>query len=248
MASIKDCFKEISTYVSATGFFTKIKVTSSSKATTVEAIEKDKQVILKAQFIDPVDGLDGEFGLSNLSLLGTITSDSEYSLKETVVDVVYETKNNEKIPTELSYVNRSKSSIGCRFLAKQSVPAQPQFNEPVWDVIVKPSKLIINQFNWAANGLAAYEQYFMPKIVNGELKFFIGNETGGDQRAGIVFDSNRSEQFEIDKRWKIALLQNVLKMSDSCDCEMALSTKGAIQITLNTGIAKYRYILPAKVM
>ena len=30
-------------------------------------------------------------------------------------------------------------------------------------------------------------------------------------------------------------------------CEMAFSSKGVIQITLNTGLGSYRYIFPAKV-
>jgi hypothetical protein len=35
-------------------------------------------------------------------------------------------------------------------------------------------------------------------------------------------------------------------MCESSDCEMAFSSKGVIQITLNTGVGVYKFIFPAK--
>ena len=245
--ALKDYIKDLTTYVTTTGFFEKIKITASGKEILVEAMDKDKEVILKGKFSKPLEDLEGEFGLSNLSLLQTITSDPEFNSKESTMSVTYETKNTEKVPTELAYENKSKSYINYRFMSKQLVPDQPKFVEPKWDVVVTPSKANIQQFAWAANGLAAYEQYFIPKIVDGDLKFFIGEDSAATQRGGVVFASERKENFESNHKWKISHILSVLKAADSADCEMSFSTKGAIQITLNTGVGIYRYIFPAKV-
>lgn len=245
--ALKDYFKDLTTYVTSTGFFDKIKVTATNKEITIEAMEKEKEVILKGKFSKPLAELEGEFGLSNLSLLGNICSDSEFNSKESTMQVVYETKNAERVPTELAYKNKSKSHINYRFMGKQLVPDQPKYLEPKWDVVVVPTKANVQQFAWAANGLAAYEQYFIPKIVDGDLRFFIGEDDASTQRGGVVFASERTEKFESQHKWKIQQVMNVLKVADTCDCEMAFSSKGAIQITLNTGVGTYRYILPAKV-
>jgi hypothetical protein len=245
--ALKDYIKDLTTYVTPTGFFDKIKVTAGAKDIVIEAMEKEnKEVILKGKFSSPLAELDGEFGLSNLSLLQTITSDPEFSSADSVMTVTYETKNAEKIPTELAYQNKSKSYINYRFMSKQLVPEQPKFLEPKWDVIITPSKANIQQLAWAAAGLSSYEQYFIPRIVDGNLNFFIGEDDAATQRGGVVFASDRTETFDSPHKWKISQVMGVLKAADTCDCEMAFSLKGAIQITLNTGVGSYRYIFPAK--
>lgn len=245
--ALKDYFKDLTTYVATAGFFDKIKVTATTKEITVEAMDKDKEVILKGKFSKPLTELEGEFGMSNLSLLNTICSDPEFSQKESVMEVVTEVKNAERTPTELAYKNKSKSHINYRFMSKQLVPEQPKFLEPKWDVVITPTKTSIQQFSWIANGLSGYEQYFIPKITDGEMRFYIGEDDAATQRGGVVFASELTEDFESQHKWKIQQVLSVLKVADSCDCEMAFSTKGAIQITLNTGVGTYRYIFPAKV-
>lgn len=245
--ALKDYLKDITTYVVSTGFFDRIKITASAQEILVESMTKEKEIILKGKFDKPLADLTGEFGLSNLSLLQTITSDPEYLLDETTVTVEYDMQNGERTPSEITYENKSNSHINYRFMPKQLVPDQPKFNEPKWDVVIKPNRSSISQFGWAANGLAAYEQYFIPKITDGNLRFYIGDESASTQRGGVVFATDLKEKFESPHKWKIQLLQGILKLASTCDCEMSFASKGAIQVKLQTGIGTYNYIFPAKV-
>jgi len=245
--SMKDYIKDLTTYVTSTGFFDKIKVTAGKKDIVIEAMEREKEIILKGKFLSPLAELQGDFGLSNLNLLQTISSDNEFSMAESTVEIIYETRDNEKIPTELSYENRSKSYMRYRFMPKALVPVQPDYKEPKWDIVIKPTKANIQQFGWAANGLSTYEQYFIPVVKDNELRFFIGEDGGAAQRGGVVFATNITTPFSSGHKWKISLVQSLLKHAETTDCEMAFSTKGAIQITLNTGIAQWKYIIPAKI-
>lgn len=243
---MKDNIQDLVKYVTTTGFFDKIKVNATDTNVVIEALEKEKDVVLKGGFAKPIDGLNGEFGLSNLSLLAHIASDQEFSSKDSVLEVIYEKKNNDDVPVELKYVNKSKSHINYRFMAANLVPPQPKFIEPEWDVVVKPAKAKIEQFAWAANGLSAYEQYFIPKIENGELKFYIGDANAASQRGAVTFATDLKEKFDNKNKWRIEHIQPVLKLAISADCEMAFSTKGVIQITINTGVGVYKFIFPAK--
>lgn len=244
--ALKDYIKDLTTYVTSTGFFDKIKISASDKEIIVEAHDKEDDTVIKGKFEKPLSDLNGEFGLNNLSLLQTITSDPEFMAKETTMTVMYETKDGEKTPVELVYQNKSKSYLKYRFMNKKFVPDQPKFVEPKWDLVINPSKGNVQQFIWAANGLAMYEQYFTPKIVDGDLKFFIGEDSAATQRGGVVFASDRTETFDTKHKWKIQQVLSVLKTSDTCDCEMYFSTKGALVICLKTGIGVYKYIFPAK--
>lgn len=243
---MKDNIQDLVKYVTSTGFFDKIRISADDKQVTIEAMEKEKDVVFKGSFLKPIDGLAGEFGLSNLSLLGHISSDQEFSAPESTIKVVYEEREGVSNPAELTYVNKSKSSINYRFMPIKLVPQQPKFMEPTWDIVVKPSKANVQQFAWAANGLGAYEQYFIPRVVNGELKFFIGEEDAASQRGSVTFATGLTTKFDNTSKWRIEHVQPVLKFADSSDCEMAFSSKGVIQITVSTGVGVYKFIFPAK--
>jgi hypothetical protein len=244
--AVKDIVQDIVRNTVSTGFFEKIKITANKKGVSIEALETQKQVILKSSTSAPVDGWEGEFGLANLGLLSSIVNDSEYGHKDSVLEMQYQTRGGQDIPSELHYTNKSKSFVAYRFVAKEMVPDQPKYNEPAWDVTVKPSKSAIQQFAWAASSLSSYEQYFIPKTVDGNLRFFIGEENGANQRGGVVFASNVSGQFESSHKWPIGLVSQILKLVDGTDAELKLSVKGAIQIDLKTGLVDYKYIFPAK--
>lgn len=244
---MKDNIQDLVKNVISTGFFDKIKITADSKSVTLEALDKEKEIVLKGSFMSVIDELNGEFGISNLSLLGHIANDPEFNSPDSKINIVYDTKNGEKNPIELAYVNKSKTYINYRFMPKELVPNQPKFVEQQWDVVIKPSKSNIQQFAWAANGLSAYEQYFIPKIKDGNLKFFIGEENSSDQRGGVTFATGLSEKFDVQHRWQINHMQTVLKLADSTDCEMSFSTKGVIQVKISTGIGEYKFLFLAKV-
>lgn len=244
--AVKDIVQDIVKNTVSTGFFDKIKISAGKKNVSIEALEGNKQVILKAATANPVDGWEGEFGLANLGLLSSISNDSEYNHKDSVLEMQYQQKGGVDVPVELHYTNKSKSFVAYRFVSKEMVPDQPKYNEPAWDVSVKPAKSAIQQFSWAAGSLSSYEQYFIPKTVDGNLKFFIGEENGANQRGGVVFASNVSGEFESSHKWPIGLISQILKLTDGADAEMKFSVKGAIQININTGLTEYKFVFPAK--
>jgi hypothetical protein len=243
---IKDITQDIVKNLVSTGFFDKIKITAGKKATNIEAMENNKQVIVKGATLHPVNGWDGEFGLANLSLLSSIVNDSEYPHKDSVLEMIYQPRGGVDVPSELHYTNKSKSFVAYRFVSKELVPDQPTYNEPSWDVKIKPHKSSIQQFNWAANSLSGYEQYFIPRTVDGNLKFFIGEENSANQRGGVVFAQNVVGDFESNFKWPISMVSNILKLVDGTDAEMKFSIKGAIQIDINSGLATYKFVFPAK--
>ena len=242
--ALKDYIKDLTTYAVGVGCFDKIKIVANKDSILFEGSEKEKEVILKGKFEHPSAELSGEFGLANLSLLQTIISDPEFNSKESEISVKYKA---DKSPDELIYQNKSKSYVNYRFTDSRLLPQIPEYVEQKYNISISPSKHSIQQFMWVANGLASYEQYFMPRIVDGNLKFFIGAEDAATQKGGVLMASDRSEKLDSKYSWKIQQVINVLKVADTCDCEMHFTDKGAIVITLKTGVATYKYIFLGKI-
>ena len=46
--------------------------------------------------------------------------------------------------------------------------------------------------------------------------------------------------------WPILPILSILKIADTNTTKMSLSNEGAIQITLDSGLATYKYIIPAQ--
>lgn len=245
MITLKDFIQDLSKFAISPQFFEKIKITSTPDSAVIEAVSNDREVILKAK-TNAIADLTGDFGLSNIGLLNHIVSDALFANTESTLEVVYESRNGKTIPSELNYTNKSKSHINYRFMNVEHTPAQPVFNSPKWDVEIEPSKAAIQQFTWAAGGLSGYELHFLPKVVGNQLKFFIGEEKAASQRGGVVFAEGTFSAFDPGLKWKIAPVISVLKLSESSKATMSFSAKGAIQITLATGISSYQFIFPAK--
>ena len=244
--TIKSAVQDLVKNISSTGFFDKIKITATNQQVLIEALEREKEVVFKGEINKPVDNLVGEFGLSNLGLLGHIINDSDFNNADSTLAVNYETRNAQSVPVELAYKNRNSSEIVYRFMSTQLVPPQPKFIEPKWDVTITPSKTSVQQFTWAANGLSSYEQYFIPKVTNQELKFFIGDDTAANQRGAVLFASDTAGKLDGKHKWKISHLLSALKLADNTDCSMSFSNQGVIQVTINTGLGVYKYIFLAK--
>ena len=244
--TIKSAILDLVRNSASTGFFDKIKITATDKQVYIEALERDKEVVFKGTLPRPIESLQGEFGLSNLALLGHIVGDPDFNHADSKLDVIYQTISNQKVPVELGYKNRSGSQIIYRFMNNQLIPPQPKFVEPAWDVTISPSKASVQQFAWAATGLSGYEQYFIPKVVDKELKFFIGAETSANQRGAVSFATGVEGKLTSDYRWKIANILGILKLVDSTECKMSFSQQGVIQITMNTGVGEYKFICLAK--
>ena len=244
--AVKDIMQDLVKNTVSTGFFDKIKITANKKLVQVEALEGNKQVILKAVTAQPVDGWEGEFGLANLNLLSSIVNDSEFAHKDSQLVMQYQPRGGVDVPVELHYTNKSNTFMAYRFVSKDMVPDQPKYNEPTWDVTVKPVKSAIQQFAWAAGSLSSYEQYFIPKTVNGNLIFFIGEEDGANQRGGVQFAQQVTGQFDSNHKWPISQIAQVLKLTDGTDAQVKFSSKGAIQIDLDSGLVQYKFVFPAK--
>jgi len=66
------------------------------------------------------------------------------------------------------------------------------------------------------------------------------------QRGEFIFAQNVAGKLDRGWTWPVAQILSILKIADVNNTKMSLSNEGAIQITLDSGLATYKYIIPAQ--
>ena len=112
-----------------------------------------------------------------------------------------------------------------------------------WDVEVVPSLPGVQRFNFQA-GANPEHPTFLAKTEDGNLKFIFGDASthGGE----FVFAQNVEGKLDRGWTWPVASILAILKIADVNNTKMSISNEGAIQIELDSGLAKYKYIIPAQ--
>ena len=127
-----------------------------------------------------------------------------------------------------------------RVVERRQIPDQYNLVSQDWDVVISPSKQSIDML--AQQAAVGFEAFFGVRTEDGVLYLTFGDNS----QAEIEFAQD--VEGELTKPWigDIAKVLSVLKFAENADCKMSFLDKGALQITLNTGIGEYNYIMLAK--
>jgi hypothetical protein len=118
-----------------------------------------------------------------------------------------------------------------------------KFRGVKWDVEIEPSMAAVQRFNFQA-GANNEHPTFLAKTEGGNLKFIFGDASthGGE----FVFAMDVAGKLDRGWTWPVLPILSILKIADVNNTKMSLSNEGAIQITLDSGLATYKYIIPAQ--
>ena len=118
-----------------------------------------------------------------------------------------------------------------------------KFKGVKWDVEVEPSVAAVQRFNFQA-GANNEHPTFLVKVENSNLKFIFGDNS---THAGeFVFATDVVGKLSRGWTWPVLPILRILKIADVNNTVMSISDEGAMQITLDSGLAVYKYIIPAQ--
>ena len=80
------------------------------------------------------------------------------------------------------------------------------------------------------------------KTENGNLVFYYGD--ANSHAGSFIFQGSVSKELQNAWSWPIQQVMSILNLDGKIT--MAISDAGAMQITVDSGIAQYNYILPAQ--
>jgi hypothetical protein len=207
---------------------------------------EDRSVIVSAKTAAPVTEFDGVFGMPNLDKLKLHLNCEEYKEKATI-EVVKAERNGNTIPTGLHFKNSAGDfQNDYRFMNTDIINEKLKtikFKGVKWDVEVVPTLQSVQRFNFQASANNEHTT-FLAKTDNGNLKFVFGDQSthGGE----FIFASGVTGNLNKAWTWPVSSVLSILKIADSNNAKVSFSNEGAMQITMDSGIATYKYIIPAQ--
>jgi len=240
---MKDYLLDLVTHTYDLGCIDVIKVTGTDTETVVNSISTEKTVILEAKFAAPVADFIGTFGMPNLSKLKILLNLPEY--KDTVNIIV--TKRATGEPENISFSNTAgdfKNSyrlMASQIISEQLKTAKFKSDAVTWDIEFEPSVAGILRLKMQQQANSE-SSAFQVKVEDGNLKFYFGDHS--THAGNFVFHPGVSGTLK--KTWYYPVAEFIAIMNLTGDKKIRISDNGVAQITVNSGIAEYSYLLPAQ--
>jgi hypothetical protein len=218
-----------------------VKIVGDDKTTSISGLAEDLSVVVQAEFKNPVPEFMGTFGMPNLTKLKTLLNLQEYreDAKLTI------TKRATGEPDGIAFENKNgdfKNSY--RFMASEIVNDKlktAKFKGVNWHIEFEPSVASIMRLKMQMSANVE-EPNFQAKVENGDLKFFFGDHS--THAGNFVFQAGVSGTLKRAWSWPASQVSSILGLTG--DKIMRISDDGAAQITVDSGVAVYNYILPAQ--
>jgi hypothetical protein len=240
---MKDILQDIVAHTHSLGFLSLVKV-SNENGTAIDSMAEDRSVILSAETHTPVAEFKGTFGMPNLDKLALHLKNPEYQ-KDAKVDVIEADRNGETIPTHIHFENAAGDfENDYRFMNKAIIEEKlktVKFKGASWTVTCQPSMASISRMKLMS---AAHneEPTFNVRTTDGNLVFSFGDAS---THAGeFVFQHGVEGTLSHTWSWPVAQVQAILGLDG--DATMSISDQGAMMISVDSGMVKYDYILPAQ--
>ena len=218
-----------------------------SVETVLDAMDTDRTVILKAKLHNTQPEFVGEFGLGNLGFLSGVSGLANYKEDSATIDVVSRERNGVNSPDHLMFKDAEGNTDQYRFMSKEIIDQNLQtvkFKGTEWDVTFEPTKAKYMELQSIAAIYGGIEPNFTVKTENGNLIITVG-AADGSLTGKRTFATNVDGELNEGYAWPLSQVLAILKLGMSGTCVMQISKRGALQISIDTGIGKYDYILPA---
>ena len=241
---MKNFLQDLVAHTHSLGFLPLVKITSTDKETSIESMAEDRSVIVNAKTHSPVDDLDGTFGMPNLNKLDIHLKCPEYK-ENAKISVVKQQRNGEDIPTGLHFVNAAGDfENDYRFMNQDIINERlksVKFKGAKWDIEFEPTVASIQRLKFQAQAHSE-ETVFQVATKDDNLVFSFGDAS--THAGSFVFQSGITGKLKQTWSWPVIQMMSILNLSGNIT--MRIADAGALQITVDSGIAEYNYILPAQ--
>jgi hypothetical protein len=243
---MKDILKDIVDHTQKLGFLNIVKITGTEEKTLIDSMADDRTVILYAETKDPSPEMIGTFGMPQLEKLRYLLDGKEYQ-EDATIDLVTADRNGETLPVGLHFENKDGDFKNDYRFMNQAIIEEKlktvKFRGVNWHVEVEPSVAAVQRFQFQA-GANTEHTTFLAKTDGDALKFTFGDAAshGGE----FTFATGVTGKITKGWTWPVAPVLSILKIADANNAKIGFSNDGAMQIELDSGIATYKYIIPAQ--
>lgn len=244
MTDIKSVLLDIVKHTKGADNIESVKIAGTKDKTILDAMDKERTVMLHVEFHEPVEEFTGNFGMGNLGFLASLTKFSNYQNDEATIEVSRREDDGEEIPHTLTFRDTAGGRDQYRFMSKMVFEniqvAHLRVNE--WDVEFSPAIKNIAQLSEVSGIYSGIDPAFSVRVEDGNVVFDVGSAEGGVV-GRRVFAENVEGNMSTVWSWPLTTFLNILKLGG--ETTVRFSDRGACQIEIDSGIAVYKFTLPA---
>lgn len=241
---MKDNLQDLIQHTHGLGCIDLIKVSGTDTETTVNAIAEDKSVIVSGTLKNPSAEFIGVFGMPNLGKLKTILGFDDYD-EHAKINVTRVDKDGVDTPSTIHFETKAGDFINdYRLMSKAIVEEKVKsvlFKGANWNVEFEPTIAGIQRLKRQASANSE-EKNFTTKTENGDLKIFFGDPS--THSGNFVFHPGVTGTLSKSWMWPVKEFLSIMDLPG--DKTVRISDAGATEITVDSGLAVYRYLLPAQ--
>lgn len=241
---MRDYLLDLVKHTHGLGIIELLKITGTESETVIDAIAEDRSVIVQAKFKNPIPEFIGTFGMPNLGKLNTILNIQEYK-EDAQISVVTQSYNGETVPAGIHFENKANDfKNDYRFMLANVISDKlkpVKFKGVKWGVEIEPSVAAIQRMRFQAQANSE-EVTFVAKTEKNNLVFYFGDHSS--HSGNFVFQHDVAGTLTKSWSWPVTAVISILSLSG--DKSLKFSDEGAAQITVDSGLAIYNYILPAQ--
>ena len=241
-----DILRDIVKHTHGLGFLELVKITGTSDETTIDSMAEDRSVILQGSFHKAQPEMNGTFGMPQLGKLDIHLKCPEYKDKAKIT-VLKGTRNGAEVPTGIHFENeKGDFKNDYRFMNAEIINEKlktVKFKGVKWDVEIEPTVASVQRFNFQSVANTEHNS-FVVRTEDSNLIFTFGDQAshGGE----FVFAADVKGTLNKGWSWPVAQVLQILKLSDSAKVTLHFSNEGAMMVTVDSGLGKYQYIIPAQ--
>jgi hypothetical protein len=241
-----DVLRDIVKHTYGLGFLELVKITGTDSETAIDSMAEDRSVILQGTFKQAQAGLAGTFGMPQLNKLDIHLKCPEYKDKAHIT-VIKGTRNGAEIPVGIHFQNeKGDFKNDYRFMSPEIINEKLKtikFKGVKWDVEIEPTVAGVQRFNFQSVANTEHNT-FVVRTENDNIIFTFGDQAshGGE----FTFATGVKGTLNKGWSWPVAQVLQILKLSDSAKVTLHFSNEGAMQVTVDSGVGVYRYIIPAQ--
>jgi hypothetical protein len=241
---MKDYLLDLIQHTNGLGVIELVKINGTQAETKISALSEDRNVIVNGTFKTPIIEFDGVFGMPNLSKLKTILSFDDYG-EDSTIALIREDKDGELLPASIHFETASKDFINDYRLMKKGtvedrVPAVT-FKGANWNVEFAPTVAGIMRLKKQASANSE-EVNFKTTTENGDLKVYFGDHS--THSGNFVFHPGVTGTLTRPWQWPVKVFLSIMDLPG--DKTVRISDDGAVEITVDSGLAIWQYLLPAQ--
>ena len=243
---MKDILQDIVSHTHNLGFLNIVKITGTDETTKIDSMADDRTVVMFGETANPQPEMIGVFGMPQLNKLKYNLECPEYK-EDATIELMTADRNGETIPIGLHFENKAGDfKNDYRFMNTEIINEKLKsttFRGVKWDVEVNPTQSSVQRFSFQAAANSEHAT-FLAKTDGDKLKFIFGDMSshGGE----FIFATGVTGTLNKAWTWPVAPILSILKIADVNNTTMSLSNDGALQITLDSGLAVYKYIIHAQ--